>query len=263
MNCAWMIEAHGRKDAQPRATVEIALVGKYVELPDAYLSVVEALRHGGIDHSLGVNIRWVASSELENRPRRSSQGRGRNPCPWRFWEPGIEGKIAAIRYAREKRIPYLGICLGMQLAVVEFARNVCGLEEANSTEFNEFTPNPVIDLLPEQKRIEKKGGTMRLGLYPCRLNSSSLIKEAYNQELIYERHRHRYEFNNSYRSLIQSNGMIFSGLSPDERLVEVIELPDHPWFLGCQFHPELKSRPNRPSPLFRDFVKASYDNKIK
>ena len=252
------------KMRHPRATVEIALVGKYVELPDAYLSVVEALRHGGIDHSLGVNIRWIASSELENRPAEEVlKGVDGILVPGGFGNRGIEGKIAAIRYAREKRIPYLGICLGMQLAVVEFARNVCGLEEANSTEFNEFTPNPVIDLLPEQKRIEKKGGTMRLGLYPCRLNSSSLIKKAYNQELIYERHRHRYEFNNSYRSLIQNNGMIFSGLSPDERLVEVIELPDHPWFLGCQFHPELKSRPNRPSPLFRDFVKASYDNKIK
>ena len=200
------------KMRNPRATVEIALVGKYVELPDAYLSVVEALRHGGIDHSLGVNIRWVASSELENRPAEEVlKGVDGILVPGGFGNRGIEGKIAAIRYAREKRIPYLGICLGMQLAVVEFARNVCGLEGANSTEFNEYTPNPVIDLLPEQKGIEEKGGTMRLGLYPCRLNSSSLIKEAYNQELIYERHRHRYEFNNSYRSLIQNNGMIFRG----------------------------------------------------
>lgn len=249
------------KMRSPKGLVQIALVGKYVELPDAYLSVVEALRHGGIEHDLGVNIRWIAASELENRSAEEIlSGVDGILVPGGFGNRGIEGKIAAIKYAREKRIPYLGICLGMQLAVVEFARNICGLREANSTEFNQFTPNPVIDLLPEQKEIEDLGGTMRLGLYPCCLEPASTVEGVYNQELIYERHRHRYEFNNNYRTMCESKGMALSGSSPDGRLVEIIELPGHPWFIGCQFHPEFKSRPNRPHPLFRDFVKASYEN---
>lgn len=248
------------KIAHPKARVKIAIVGKYVELPDAYLSVVEALHHGGAGNSLGVDIQWVASSQLEGRPSEETLGDVAGILvPGGFGNRGIEGKIAAIRYARGKGIPYLGICLGMQLAVVEFARNVCGLEDANSTEFDEFTAAPVIDLLPEQHEIEDLGGTMRLGLYPCRLKAESLVKNIYSQELIYERHRHRYEFNNGYRSKLESDGMILSGLSPDNRYVEIIELPDHPWFIGCQFHPEFKSRPNRPHPLFKDFVKASYD----
>ena len=249
------------KMAHPKARVEIAIVGKYIELPDAYLSVVEALHHGGAGNSLGVDIRWVASSDLENRNAEEILGGVDGILvPGGFGNRGIEGKIAAIRYAREKLIPYLGICLGMQLAVVEFARNVCCLEDANSTEFNEYTTAPVIDLLPEQKDIEDMGGTMRLGLYPCRLKPVSIAEGIYNQELIYERHRHRYEFNNGFRKKFESNGMVLSGLSPDDRLVEVIELPDHPWFVGCQFHPEFKSRPNRAHPLFRDFVKAAYEN---
>jgi len=250
------------KIKHPRSTVEIALVGKYVELPDAYLSVVEALRHGGIQHNLGVEIRWVAASELE---RRSGEevlaGVDGILVPGGFGNRGIEGKIAAIRYARERRIPYLGICLGMQLAVVEFARSVCGLTDAHSTEFNAYSPHPVIDLLPEQKNIEDLGGTMRLGRFPCCMNEDSLSGQAYKEPLIYERHRHRYEFNNKYRDICVSKGMVIAGLSPDERLVEIIELPDHPWFVGCQFHPEFKSRPNKPHPLFRDFVKAAYDNR--
>lgn len=245
--------------SHPKAKVEIAIVGKYIELPDAYLSVVEALHHGGAENNLGVDVRWVAACDLENRSAEEVLGGVDGILvPGGFGNRGIEGKIAAIRYAREKRIPYLGICLGMQLAVVEFARNVCGMEDANSTEFNEFTAAPVIDLLPEQKDIEDLGGTMRLGLYPCRLKPVSVVEGIYNQELIYERHRHRYEFNNAYRKKFETYGMELSGLSPDNRLVEIIELPDHPWFIGCQFHPEFKSRPNRAHPLFRDFVKAAY-----
>ena len=251
------------KIRHPKDRVEIALVGKYVELPDAYLSVVEALRHGGIEHNLGVDIRWVAASELEQHSAQEIlTGATGILVPGGFGNRGIEGKIAAIRYAREQGIPYLGICLGMQLAVVEFARNVCGLEEANSTEFNPFTSHPVIDLLPEQKEVEDLGGTMRLGIYPCRIDDSETFAgAAYSQELIYERHRHRYEFNNSYRAEFAQRGLLLSGMSPDNRLVEIIEVPDHPWFLGCQFHPEFKSRPNRSHPLFRDFVKAAYDKK--
>lgn len=245
----------------PKDRVEIALVGKYVELPDAYLSVVEALRHGGIEHSLGVDIRWVAASDLEHRSADELlAGVDGILVPGGFGNRGIEGKIKAIRYAREKRIPYLGICLGMQLAVVEYARNVCGLQEANSTEFDPASPHPVIDLLPEQKGIEDMGGTMRLGIYPCHLAPGSFAGSAYVEDLIQERHRHRYEFNNTYREVCEKNGMLLSGMSPDNRLVEIIEIPDHPWFLGCQFHPEFKSRPNKSHPLFRDFVKAAYEN---
>lgn len=248
--------------ANPEDTVDIAIVGKYIELPDAYLSIAEALYHGGFANNLGVNIKWIAATDLENRSSEEVLGKVDGILvPGGFGNRGIEGKIAAIRYAREKNIPYLGICLGMQLAVVEFGRNVCGFEDANSTEFNEFTTAPVIDLLPEQRDIEEMGGTMRLGLYPCRLEPASMVEGIYNQELIYERHRHRYEFNNAYRQRYENNGMELSGLSPDNRLVEIIELPGHPWFVGCQFHPEFKSRPNRPHPLFREFVKASCDNR--
>lgn len=246
----------------PEDTVDIALVGKYIELPDAYLSIVEALYHGGFANNLGVNIKWIAATDLENRNSEEILGDVDGILvPGGFGHRGIEGKIAAIRYARERNIPYLGLCLGMQLAVVEFGRNVCGFEDANSTEFNEFTTAPVIDLLPEQRDIEDMGGTMRLGLYPCRLAPGSVVEGIYNQELIYERHRHRYEFNNAYRERYENNGMDLSGLSPDNRYVEIIELPEHPWFVGCQFHPEFKSRPNRPHPLFQEFVKESYANK--
>jgi len=242
----------------PQRETTIALVGKYVELKDAYLSVVEALRHAGICHQAQVNIRWAYAQELEERPAEEVLGEADGILvPGGFGDRGISGKIAAVRYARENKIPFLGICLGMQCAVVEFARHVCGLENAHSSEFDPSTPYPVIDLLPEQKNITAKGGTMRLGSYPCRLMPDSLAGCAYGQLEVQERHRHRYEFNNAYRDLLTSQGLSISGTSPDGRLVEIIELPDHPWFVACQFHPEFKSRPNRPHPLFRDFVGAA------
>jgi len=252
-----------QKMRSPASRVEIALVGKYVELPDAYLSIVEALRHGGVECSVGVDIRWVPAGDLEKRKAEEVLAGVKGILvPGGFGERGIEGKIAAIRYARENKIPYLGICLGMQLAVVEFARNVCGLDNANSSEFNPYTPHPVIDLLPEQKDIENMGGTMRLGVYPCRIVKGTLADKIYEQEeLIYERHRHRYEFNNRYRSLFEPKGMRFSGFSPDGRLVEIVEIEGHPFFIGCQFHPEFKSRPTRPHPLFKEFVKAAFNLK--
>lgn len=238
--------------------VRIALVGKYVELQDAYLSVVEALRHAGIYHEAKVDIDWIHAAQLDaGNPEDYLRHAHGILIPGGFGDRGVEGKIKAIQYAREKKIPFLGICLGMQLAVVEFARHVCGLNGANSTEFAPQTPYPVIDLLPEQKEIEDKGGTMRLGVYPCKLTKGTLSYQAYQEEIIFERHRHRYEFNNFYRSQLTAHGMIISGTSPDERLVEMIELADHPWFVASQFHPEFKSRPNRPHPLFRDFIAAS------
>ncbi|MBE3571618.1 MAG: CTP synthase [Moorella humiferrea] len=237
--------------------VEIALVGKYVTLPDAYLSVVEALRHAGFYHGVQVHIRWIYSGDLEQEGPEQLKGAAGILVPGGFGDRGTEGKILAARYAREMKVPYLGICLGMQLAVVEFARHVCGLKGAHSAEFNPETPHPVIDLLPEQKNVAEKGGTMRLGAYPCRLRPGTRAYQAYGTEEIYERHRHRYEFNNNYREELTARGMIVSGTSPDNRLVEIIELSDHPWFVACQFHPEFKSRPNRPHPLFRDFIGAA------
>ncbi len=241
-----------------KESVTIALVGKYVELHDAYLSVVEALKHGGIANNADVRIKWVNSEHVdsENIGELLLEADG-ILVPGGFGDRGIEGKILAAQYARENKIPYFGICLGMQMAVIEFARNVCGFTDAHSSEFNENTAHPVIDLMPEQRDIDEKGGTMRLGIYPCKINEKSRVFGIYNDELIYERHRHRYEFNNAYRELMTGRGMALSGLSPSERLVEIIELPEHPWFVGVQFHPEFKSRPNRPHPLFRDFIKAS------
>lgn len=240
-----------------RATT-IALVGKYVSLPDAYLSVAEALRHGGLHHGSTVNIRWINSEDLEHMPAsdllRDVEG---ILIPGGFGDRGTEGKIKAIQHARENRIPMLGICLGMQLAVVEFARNVLGMENANSSEFNADTPYPVIDLLPEQKGINEMGGTMRLGRYNCALKPGTLAYRAYGSDLISERHRHRYEFNNNYISQFTQQGMVFSGLLPERGLVEIVEIPEHPWFLATQFHPEFKSRPYRPHPLFRDFIGAA------
>ncbi|HHU92100.1 MAG TPA: CTP synthase [Halanaerobiaceae bacterium] len=244
-------------------SVKIAIVGKYVELPDAYISINEALKHAGIVNDTNINIEYVNAESLE----------GDQPVadflsdvdgilvPGGFGERGIEGKIRAIKYARENKVPYFGICLGMQCAVIEFARNVAGLADANSSEFNPGTENPVIDLMPEQKDVEDLGGTMRLGSYPCKLVPGSITGQAYGEEIIYERHRHRYEFNNEYRNKFQELGVVFSGLSPDERLVEIMELKDHPWFVGVQFHPEFKSRPNRPHPLFVSFIKASLAKK--
>ncbi|WP_438348249.1 CTP synthase [Paenibacillus sp. FA6] len=239
-------------------TVEIAIVGKYVALHDAYLSVVESLSHAGFDANVEVKVRWVNAEEItENNVNEILHGISGILVPGGFGDRGIEGKITAIRYVRENNIPFFGICLGMQVGVIEYARSVMGLEGANSTEINPSTEYPVIDLLPEQKDIEDLGGTMRLGLYPCKLQPGSLAMSCYNDELVYERHRHRYEFNNEYREAVEQAGLVISGTSPDGRLVEIVELPGHPWFLAVQFHPEFVSRPNRPQPLFREFVKAS------
>jgi CTP synthase len=245
----------------PKEKVTIAIVGKYVSLPDAYLSVAEALRHGGIAHDTQVQIKWVNSEVIEQKKDAAKVIGDVDGVlvPGGFGNRGIEGKIAAIRWARENKVPYLGICLGMQCAVIEFSRNVCGMDRANSSEFDPESPYKVIDLLPEQKEIEDMGGTMRLGLDPVRLNPDTLAHQAYQQELIYERHRHRYEVNNEYLAKLQECGLKISGLLPDRQLVEVIELPGHPWFVATQFHPEFKSRPGRPQPLFRDFVQAALD----
>ncbi|GAA0358072.1 CTP synthase [Bacillus horti] len=239
-------------------TTTIALVGKYVELQDAYLSVAEALYHAGIANDSDIDIRWINAEHVtEENVNDLLHGIDGILVPGGFGDRGIEGKIETVRYAREQKIPFLGICLGMQVACVEFARNVLGLKGANSSEINPQTSYPVIDLLPEQKDIEDLGGTMRLGIYPCRVAEGSRAAEAYQEELVYERHRHRYEFNNDYRTAFEEQGFTFSGTSPDGRLVEIIELPDHPWFVASQFHPEFISRPNRAQPLFRDFIKAS------
>lgn len=242
--------------------VTIALVGKYVALPDAYLSVAEALRHAGLKHGVNVKIEWVNAEDLENYSVEKvlSEVDG-ILVPGGFGDRGIEGKIKAISYARNNKIPYFGICLGMQLAVVEYARDVLGWQDANSSEFNPDTIHPVIDLLPEQKDLDKMGGTMRLGGYPCKLKPDTLAFKAYGEEEITERHRHRYELNNNYREDFAKAGMIFSGIFSKKELVEVVELKNHPWYVGTQFHPEFKSRPNRPHPLFVDFIKAAIDYK--
>lgn len=239
-------------------TVEIAIVGKYVALHDAYLSVVESLSHAGFAANAEVKIRWVNAEEItDQNVDEMLRGVGGILVPGGFGDRGIEGKISAIRYAREKLVPFFGICLGMQVSVIEYGRSVLGLHGANSSEIDPNTPYALIDLLPEQKDIEDMGGTMRLGLYPCKIAEDSLAMSCYDDELVYERHRHRYEFNNAYRDEIEKAGLVISGTSPDGRLVEIVELPEHPWFLSVQFHPEFTSRPNRPQPLFREFVKAS------
>lgn len=246
----------------PVGHINVALVGKYVALPDAYMSVTESLRHAGIHHNVSVKVNLIYSGDLENGKKSEEILRDADCVivPGGFGDRGIEGKIKAIKYAREKNIPFFGICLGMQLAVVEIARNKAGLV-ANSSEFEEDVENPVIDLLPEQKNVVDMGGTMRLGAYPCCLNKGTNAYKAYQQDEISERHRHRFEFNNDYRELLAEHGLIISGLSPDERLVEIVELQDHVWFVGCQFHPEFKSRPNRPHPLFKDFIGAAVKRK--
>ncbi len=242
--------------------VKISLVGKYVSLHDAYISIVEALKHGGIANYTNVNINWVNSEDITSKTAdKYLNGSDGILVPGGFGDRGIEGKIIAAQYAREHDIPYFGICLGMQIAVIEFARNVLGLKDANSSEINPDTPYPVIDLMPEQKDVEDLGGTMRLGLYPCKLTPDTLGKEIYDQDLIYERHRHRYEFNNEYRQKAIEKGLVICGQSPDDRLVEMVEVPANKWHLGVQFHPEFKSRPNRPHPLFASFIKASLEYK--
>ncbi|MDU5082063.1 CTP synthase [uncultured Tissierella sp.] len=242
----------------PQGKVKIALVGKYVELKDAYISVSESLNHGAIANNVEVEIKWIHAEEINNDNCNEllSDVDG-ILVPGGFGDRGVEGKISAIKYARENKIPYLGICLGMQLAVIEFARNVANLKGAHSSELNSSTDYPVIDLMPEQKDIDTLGGTMRLGLYPCKIKEDTKAFEIYNDEIIYERHRHRYEFNNEYRDKLEEEGLIISGVSPDERLVEMIELKDHPWFVAVQYHPEFKSRPTKAHPLFREFIKAA------
>lgn len=241
-----------------KKVVKIGLVGKYVELQDAYISVVEALKHAGYTFDADIDIKWINSEEVnkENVAEWLSDVDG-ILVPGGFGDRGIEGKISAIEYARVNQKPFFGICLGMQLASVEYARNVLGLDKAHTAEIDMETPDPIIDLLPEQKDVEDLGGTLRLGLYPCKLEEGSKAYEAYADEVVYERHRHRYEFNNHYRQAMEEAGFVFSGTSPDGRLVEIVELKDHPWFVACQFHPEFISRPNRPQPLFRDFVEMS------
>ncbi|MCS7167600.1 MAG: CTP synthase, partial [Gemmatales bacterium] len=242
----------------PAHEVTIAVVGKYIRHHDAYKSIYEALDHGGLAHTTRVSVRKVDAEEIEREgPQRVLADCDGILVPGGFGDRGIEGKIEAIRYAREKQIPFFGICLGMQCAVIEFARNVLRLEDANSTEFDRDTPHPVICLMEEQRQVADKGGTMRLGAYPCQLREGSRIRAVYGQPLIWERHRHRYEFNNAYRTAFESAGMVASGLSPDGKLVEAMELPEHPWFVAVQYHPEFKSKPTRPHPLFVDFVRAA------
>ena len=242
----------------PIHEVEIAMVGKYIQLHDAYLSVVEALKHGGIAAHANVKIRWVDSEEItpENVAEKL-KGVDGILVPGGFGTRGTEGKIEAIRYAREEKIPFLGICLGMQMAIVEFARDVIGYKDANSIELDPETTHPVIALMPEQNGVENLGGTLRLGAYPCILKEGSKARELYGTEEISERHRHRYEVNNEYRQELEENGMVLSGLSPDKRIVEMLEIPGHPFFVGTQGHPELKSRPNRAHPLFRGLIQAA------
>jgi CTP synthase len=243
---------------KPKYTVKVAIVGKYVMLSDAYISVVESLKHGGAKTGASIQIKWVLSEDIEKHGAKEYlHDVDGILVPGGFGDRGIEGKIQAIQYARENQIPFLGLCLGMQTAVIEFARNKAGMEGAHSTEFDPKSPYPVIDLMPDQHNVVNKGGTMRLGRYPCHLKSGTRTSTVYNSEpIIYERHRHRYEVNNQFREKLQQAGMIFSGLSPDNRLVEMIELANHPYFIACQFHPELRSRPDNPHPLFVGLVES-------
>ncbi|MDY4920718.1 MAG: CTP synthase [Phascolarctobacterium sp.] len=248
------------KDYERKVT--IAVVGKYVALQDAYISITESLRHAAVANEAELEIKWINAEEIEDAATDMEAvmaGVDGILVPGGFGNRGIEGKIKAIQYAREHKVPFFGICLGMQCAVIEFARHVCGMEDANSAEFNPDSTHPVIDLMPEQIDVEDLGGTLRLGLYPCKVAEASLTMKAYGSELIYERHRHRYEFNNAFREELVEKGLVLGGLLPNGRLVEIVELPEseHPWFLGAQFHPEFKSRPTRPHPLFRDFIAAA------
>ncbi len=252
------------KIKNPQKKVKVAVVGKYVELPDAYISVTEALHHAGIANDAAVKIHWVNSEEIENSALDLDEefaGCKGILVPGGFGDRGVEGKIKAIQYAREHKIPFLGLCLGMQCAVIEFARHVCGMTDAHSTEFNSETAHPVIDLMASQVDVDKKGGTMRLGAYPCKVQKDTKTYAAYGSEEISERHRHRYEFNNDFRQQLSDAGMVIAGTLPDDSLVEIVEVKDHPWFVASQFHPELKSRPNHPHPLFKDFVTAALNVK--
>jgi len=250
------------------SSVRIAVVGKYVELPDAYLSISEALDHAGVKNNTRVEINWVCSEELQSDETKLDNLKEMDGIlvPGGFGERGIEGMISAVSLARREGIPFFGICLGMQCAVIEFARQIAGFEDAHSSEFDQLTGHPVIDLMPEQQDIEEKGGTMRLGLYPCKLKADSISRSLYQEEIIYERHRHRYEVNNEFRPELSRAGLKMAGLSPDERLVEIVEIPEHPWFIGVQFHPEFTSRPSRAHPLFIGYIEAALtksERKIK
>jgi CTP synthase len=248
----------------PKETVEIAMVGKYVDLTDSYKSLNEALTHGGIANECRVKVTYVDSEKIEQDGiPESVRNADAILVPMGFGPRGTEGKIAAVRYARESKVPFLGICFGMQMAVIEYARHVCGLERANSTEVDPSTPHPVIDLMTTQRALTQKGGTMRLGAYPCVLEEKSVARKLYNRKKTSERHRHRYEVNNAYREKLCAGGLVLSGLSPDGGLVEMIELPGHPWFVASQFHPELKSRPMDCHPLFRGFIKAALQHRSK
>lgn len=256
------------KQKNLKKCIKIGLVGKYVELHDAYISIVESLKHAGIHEGTDINIKWINSEELE--AENSSADKFLNDVdsvliPGGFGTRGVEGKINAVNYARVNKIPFLGICLGMHCTVIEFARNVLGFKNANTSEIDSDTEYPVIDIMPDQKDIYELGGTMRLGAYPCKLAEGTFSYEAYKSNLIYERHRHRYEFNNEFKNQLIENGLVIAGISPDERLVEIVELAKdkHPWFVGVQFHPEFKSRPNKPHPLFREFVKAAMEYESK
>ncbi len=251
------------KVLNPAKHVVIGVVGKYIELQDAYKSIYEAIKHGGIANDSRVEIRKIdAEDVIAHGAEKYLKEVNGILVPGGFGDRGIEGKIKAIKYARENKVPFFGICLGMQCAVIEFARNVCGMNRANSTEFNKTTPFPVISLLEEQKRVKDLGGTMRLGASPCHLKKGTKTQKSYSRETVHERHRHRYEFNNKYKVKMETNGLIVSGTNPNGRLVEIIELADHPWFVGCQFHPEFKSKPDQAHPLFREFIKASLAHKV-
>ena len=248
-----------KRVVMPKKRVKVALVGKYVELKDAYKSVLESLTHAGAAHDCGIDLEWVDAEGLEGNPgavETALHGVTGVVVPGGFGERGIEGKITAAGFARTHRLPYLGLCLGMQIAVIDFARNVCGLPQANSTEFAPLSPDPVICMLEEQKEIRHKGASMRLGVWPTKIVPGTLAEQVYGAREISERHRHRYEFNGRYRDLMAAKGMVFSGTSPDGALVELVELRDHPWFLACQYHPEFQSRPNAPHPLFKGFIGA-------
>lgn len=256
----WMVEE--LKKTKP--TVKIGLVGKYVELHDAYLSVREALKHAALYYGVDVEIEWISSADLEKMENVAGalQDVDAVIVPGGFGSRGVEGKIRTARYARENNVPYLGLCLGLQVMVIDYARNVLGLEDANSAEFDKMTEHPVIDLMTDQKGLDRLGGTMRLGLYPCQLVENTLARTLYDQELVDERHRHRYEVNNEYRKMLEEQGLVFSGQSPDGMLVEIVENKEHPYMIACQFHPEFLSRPNRPHPLFLGLIQAACRRKV-
>jgi len=255
-------EAIVDKFKNPKSDVTIGVVGKYVSLKDSYKSLHEALAHGGIANDSKVNIKYVDSEEIERKGVEAFlEGVHGILVPGGFGKRGFEGKIQAVNFARERKVPFFGICLGMQMATVEFARNVCGLAGAHTSEFSPNTPHPVVDLMESQRAIKDKGATMRLGAYPCVIKRGTLAHSAYRTDEISERHRHRYEINNRYREVFEKNGLVLSGLSPDGELVEIIEIGNHPWFVGCQFHPEFKSTPLNPHPLFRDFIKVAMEYK--